>query len=153
MLNDTQAANLETKIADARARQRQDKAHPLLINLDNARLMPNVPRIRAHKKARYVPYTGDPKASLKERMRFIETMGRGGVRAVVDSGDDAPFDLGKATKQELVDFALSEYQTTLDINTDHRKLRGQVKALAEQHQALVEKSAAKVPAVAADDLS
>lgn len=154
MLNDAQAANLEGKIADARARQRQDKSHPLLINIKDGRLMPNVPRIRNNKKAQYVVYTGPAKATLEERMRYLQSMGRNGGRRVVDSSsEDAPFDIGKASKQELVDFALSEYQTQLSLETDHRKLRTQVKELAVQHQAMVEKSAAKAAAATAEDLS
>jgi hypothetical protein len=144
MLNDAQAGALESKAADARARQRQDKTHPLLINAKDGRLMPNVPRIRNNKKSHYVVYTGDPKATLESRMRWLATLSNNGARRVIDTSAEAPFDLGKASKQELVDFALSEYQTTLDVKTDHRVLRSQVKMLAEQHDALMSK--AKTPA-------
>jgi hypothetical protein len=149
MLNDAQAGALESKVADARARQRQDKTHPLLINAQDGRLMPNVPRIRNNKKSHYVVYTGDPKATLESRMRWLKTLSTNGARRVIDTSEDAPFDIGKASKQELVDFAIAEYQITLDVNTDHRKLRGQVKTLAEQHEALL----AKAKTVPAEDLA
>jgi len=142
MLNQAQATAFEQRVNDARTRQRQDKQHPLLINTKDGRLMPNVPRIR--KKADYAVYTGHPKATLEDRMRYLQSLGGtgGARRRVVNSADDEPFDIGKATKQELVDFATSEYQANLDVKVDHRILRKQVQALAERFQAMIDKSVA-----------
>ena len=46
-----------------------------------------------------------------------------------------PFVISKATKEELVEFAATEFGTDLSTDTDIRTLRKQVLALAEKAQA------------------
>ena len=122
-----------------RARNKQDKAHPMLINVDDARLVPNVPRLRA--LANYRIFMGDPRASLEERKRILEMQGIKATRAVVDSSapsaqseDEAPFDIGKATREELRAFAFDTYGAVIDQTGDTHLMtvRAQVRALAKE---------------------
>lgn len=103
----------EAALATARARRRQDKKVPMLINIKDGRLLPNVPNMRTHKD--YFPYTGKVSASKDERLAFIKTMaqGRGGRRLIVNT-ELPPFDLAKASKDDLMAFAATEFQLVLD---------------------------------------
>jgi hypothetical protein len=158
MISDAQ----EARMAEARAaRNKQDRKIPLLINIKDFRLMPNVPRLGGQKSDKatgkpdilphrdYRPYMGDPRATLEERRRIVETGSYLSRPAVVDShpligntqilgapadgGEVEPFDVAKATRQELVDFALRYYGATIDEKGDTHlmSLRAQVKRLAE----------------------
>lgn len=145
MMSQTSADGLESKHAAARRRMRQDKQDPLLICMEDGMLFPNVPNIR--KKATFIVYRGDPKAGLEERMAYVKSM-KGGApsrRGVVNTQE--AFDIGKASKEELIDFALTEYDTELK-DAPLMVLRKQVQALAEKFDAMVQHSAAK-----ADDIS
>lgn len=96
----------ETAMSQARAALSiQDKQRPFLINRKNGRLLPNVARLRTHPDMQ--PYTGNVRASLEERMRYLRT---GTFRQVVDTSvtDETPFDVGTATKDELIAFAFNE---------------------------------------------
>jgi len=107
--------------------------------------MPNVPRIR--NKPNYVIYSGDPRDNLETRMLWLQSMGRRpGARRVVNTVLDSedPFDIGRATKEQLRDFAMQEYVVELNMAKDIKELRREVSALAKQHQAMVDNSAAKV---------
>jgi hypothetical protein len=127
---------VEMRLAEAqRNRNRQDKRHPMLINIDDGRLMPNVPRlagrvgsadrkepaIPAHPK--YRVYTGDLKATHAERMRWLATSG---LRApsVEDALPLEPFEIMKASREELVTFARENYpDVKLDPNGHLTALR------------------------------
>lgn len=118
----------EIQMANARATSRkygQDKKHPFLINIDDGRLMPNVERLRKHRSAKYRVYTGDVKASLDERMAYIKS-GVGPARSrVVNTTPEEPFDVGTASKEDLVAFAASEYGLVLDSGKSLKLLREQ----------------------------
>lgn len=119
-------------IAARAARNKQDKKHPFVINIHDGRLLPNVPNLRAH--SNYRVYTGDPKASAQERLRFLSVAGH--RPRVVDSevsGEQPPpppFDIAKAGRDELVEFAASQYGAALDPGAHLNALRAQVRALA-----------------------
>lgn len=83
---------LEVSMSEAyRARNRQNAKDPLLINLKDGRLIPNVPQLGGRKEKRdgtgkviqtgivphpdYRIYRGDPRASKSERMRILATQG------------------------------------------------------------------------------
>lgn len=138
---ETQSETLERQISAVRGRARQDKRNPLLISMKDHLLWPNVPNLRKNKDM--ILYTGNPKASADERRRYVESMktGRAGVRAVIDSSE--PFDVAKASKQELLDFALTEYGKTLNPSAPDVTLRKQISIMAKEAGALVEASAAK----------
>lgn len=121
----------ENAMAQARAaRSKQDAKQPFVINRNDGRLMPNTPLLRKHKD--YMPYTGSVKASLDERMNFIRT---GSSRSrVIDSTPEEvlpPFDVGAATKEELVAFAAAEFGVALSVDQDIRTLRKKIVSLAE----------------------
>ena len=107
------------------AKNRQDAKTPFLININDARLMPNIPLLRKHKD--YRVFTGSVKASLEERQQYLAT-GRGQGRVVVNSVVEnlEPFDIAKATADELIAFALTEYGLALLATTPLRQLRKQV---------------------------
>lgn len=128
----------EANLSNAIARGRQDTKTPFCINVKDGRLMPNVPEILAH--ADYRPYKGNYKASLDERMAYLRSGGFGGAakRAVVMPVEDTvpvaeeePFDIAKASKDELVAFAFDQYQEVLDPSTHLTTLRSQVTKLAK----------------------
>lgn len=132
---------LEQKVSAVRGRARQDKKNPLLISMKDFLLWPNVPNLRKNKDM--ILYTGNPKAKAEERKRYVESMktGRLGMRAVVDTS--AAFDVGTATAQDLIDFALTEYGKSLNPAAPLVTLRKQVTLLAREANALVEASSLK----------
>lgn len=109
-----------------RVKHAQDPKMPFLIHRVDGRLMPNVAQLRKHPD--YRPYTGAVKASLAERMLYLST-GSTRVR-VVDTtepqDEPEPFDVGKATADELVAFAATEFGVTLNASAPLRTLRRQV---------------------------
>lgn len=111
--------------------KRQDTSSPLLINIKDGRLMPNVPNIRSLPD--YRPYHGDPKANTATRMAYLRSGGHGANRAPapVIFEDVQPFDVSKATKDELIAFAMNEYGLALDASADIRTLRKKVADAAD----------------------
>jgi hypothetical protein len=131
------SAQAEQKMqAERDARNKQDKKHPFVINIDDGRLLPNIPNLREHPK--YRVYKGDPKASAEERLRHLAVTGHG--PRVIDSGDAVPsaplFDIAKATREELVEFAAAQYHEQLDPNMHLATLRASVRALAQSNNDL-----------------
>lgn len=127
----------EARMAEARSTSRkfgQDRKHPFLINIEDGRLMPNVERLRKHRSGTYRVYTGDPKASLDERMAYIKSgVGPQRTRIVNSATEEPPFDIGTASKEDLVAFAAGDYGIVLDSNKPLKTLRDEflkaVKAL------------------------
>lgn len=132
----------EAKVADARARARQDKINPLLISTEDGRLMPNIPHIRKNQK--FVIYSGDVNAPLEERMLYLKSMGRiPGARRVVNTAiddDSKPFDLGTATKAEILDFVLIEFGQELSSTMDIRTMRKTATDMAKARDAMLQKA-------------
>ncbi|MBS0367668.1 MAG: hypothetical protein JSS57_00560 [Proteobacteria bacterium] len=138
---------MEQKMVEAnRARNAQDKRHPMLININDGRLIPNVPKLRTHKD--YRVYMGDPKAPLEDRLRVLQTQGMLHGAAVVDTGNPSQylqmgnaeplaggeaFDISKATREQLKAFAVENYGVSLDEKGDTHlmTLRAQVRDLAK----------------------
>ena len=137
---------MEQKMVEAnRSRNAQDKKHPMLINIKDGRMLPNVPKLRTHKD--YRVYMGDPKAPLDERLRVLQTQGMLQGAAVVDTQNNAehlkmgsvdgadgePFDIAKATREQLKAFAAGNYGVELDKDgsTHLMTLRAQVRDLAK----------------------
>lgn len=116
----------EAALAARRARISQDKKHPFLIHVEDGRLMPNVPALRKHPK--YRVFTGSPRATIAERQAWLRSMSGEPALAA-----DAPvFDIGKATVEEMVGFAATEYGVTLDPTLHHNKLRAELRRLAAE---------------------
>ncbi len=115
MITEAQVQNL----ANSR-KARQDKKVPLLINRDNFRLMPNTPLIR--RRPQYMPYDGQADDDLETRRSYVTGQGTRRPR-VVNTVEPEVFDIGKASKDELVNFAMSEYGKMLDGTRDIRSLR------------------------------
>lgn len=123
----------EAALQNARARSSvQDKKTPYLIHRESGRLLPNVEQLRKHPKM--VPYTGSPKASHDERMRFLRT---GTFRQVVDTTvaeaqlDLPPFDLGTASREDMIKFAKEEFNLDLNPNAPPHIMRAQIKKAAD----------------------
>ena len=135
MITEAQEANLSNQIA----RNRQDKKTPFCINVKDGRLMPNVPEILAHPD--YRPFKGNYKADRNERMAYLRSGGFGGAkRAVVmptadevPQVEEEPFDIAKASREELVAFAFDQWAEVLDPSTHLTTLRSQVAKLAKQN--------------------
>ena len=110
---------------------KQDAKIPFLINIKDGRLISNSVNVRANPD--YRPYTGNPKASLEERMVFIASAVGGRTRVIDSSVEELPpFDLGKTTKEEIITFAFQEFGMVLSESTDIRTLRRQVTEAAER---------------------
>jgi hypothetical protein len=120
---------LEKRIAEHRSKTRQSKTCPWLIR-DDGMIVPNVPLIA--KKQNFRPYHGDPGATIEERMRYLQGFSHK-RRAVVMSAplvEDEPFDIAKATKEELIQFAMEEFSEPIDPEEHLNKVRTIVAKLA-----------------------
>ncbi len=125
-------ANTEQRVSDARAKHRQDKKTPFLIR-DDGMLYPNTPLMRRNQRFR--PYYGDVKASLADRMRFLA--GLAARREVVYNPEpEAPFDIGTASVDDLLNFAVEQFGRVLDPSKPVKKLREEVFALSQMGDAL-----------------
>jgi hypothetical protein len=111
----------EQMVSEARGKNRQDKRVPLVINRDNLRLMPNTPLIRA--RPQYMPYDGKATDDEATRRAFVEGAGTRRPRVVNSAAEADVFDIGKATKDELIAFSMAEYGKMLDGAKDVRTLR------------------------------
>jgi len=105
---------------------KQDKDIPFLINLDDARLVPN--NVNTRDLPDYRPYHGDVNWDLEKRKAWVTQMLRTGgrVRVVDTSPEDTVFDLAKATKEQIAEFAKREYALELALDTDIRTMRRKV---------------------------
>jgi hypothetical protein len=115
----------ESAISTSLKARKQDTKIPFLININDGRLMPNVPNIASHQD--YRPYRGDPYAKLPERMAYVASIAA--TRRVIDSSasdvEREPVDIGKMEKTELIAFAYDEYGLILQPDSkigDMRKL-------------------------------
>ncbi len=117
----------EKRAAQLRGAKRQDKTYPLLIR-DDGVLFPNVPLVA--KKQNFRVYTGNPRASLKERLQYVKM---GGLRRIPElvNTEPPPFDVGKATKEEILVFAVEEFGVSLDETKPLARLREDLVALAK----------------------
>ena len=143
MITEQQEANL----ANHRAKTQQDKKHPFVINIEDGRLMPNVQALRKHKS--YVVYRGDVHASLPERMRWLR--GERGTAMILGLDSDEfeekpPFDLSKATLEDLVAFAASGeagFTMMLDAGKGLKAVRKEFIAAVKAHMAATEPAGAE----------
>ncbi len=130
MISPQQETNLAA--ATQRAKKKQDKTNPMVIHTTSGRLMPNTIRLRAHKD--YRVYDGDINAPLSERMRWLEGRSKHWAPKVVNSKEaEDLFDVGTATIDELVIFAVEQWGAALDPAKPAKVLRKEVMALAEKH--------------------
>lgn len=166
-----------TAIQRYKAANSQNKRYPMLINIDDGRLVPNVPLLGGRKEVRdpvtgkviqngraphpqYRVYMGDPKAPRAERLRILrQSMGMESA-PVVDAGfvekQVQAFDIANANAEELVAFAKEQYGLNLSPNTPMHLLRGRIKAKAVEHgdmPAPAGKGTAEVGDGGDDDLS
>lgn len=144
------AINEEQLAAAHQARNAQNRKRPLLINIDDGRLMPNVPRLGGRPEvrdnqtgrvlepaipphAKYRVYMGDPNAPLADRLRILKVGMGAELAPIFDVQPTAqPFDIATASPAELVAFAQQQYGLNLSPNTPEHLLRGRVKAAAEK---------------------
>jgi hypothetical protein len=121
----------EERLSEANSRtgkKKQDRDNPMVINIEDGRLMPNTPRLRAHKQ--YRVYSGPLDASVPQRMKWLEGALKQLPRRVVNSAPEEVFDIGTATADDLVVFAMENYGATLDPAHPLKKLRTEVAKLA-----------------------
>lgn len=113
---------LEQRVAEHRGKTRQNKLHPWLIR-DDGMIVPNVPLVA--KKSNFRPYHGDIKASIEDRMRYLQNLGskRRVINSAVAADEEAPFDIAKATKDDLIAFAADQYGEILDPALHLNKMR------------------------------
>ena len=116
----------EASASAARGAKAQDKKSPFVININDGRLIPNTIKTRANKN--YRVYRGDVYASQDERMRYLSSAGLGSGAASVE---DDVFELSKATREQLIEYAMSEHGVTLDPQMHLARLRSKVAELAK----------------------
>lgn len=116
---------IEEAVSGARGRARQSKTVPFVIR-DDGILFPNVPLIA--KKPNFRPYHGKVDASIEERMRYLAGFSMQ-KRAVVSSAPVAeaePFDIAKASKDEIIVFAFEEFGLSWPDGTHLNRIRADV---------------------------
>lgn len=120
---------LESRVAEHRGKTRQNKQTPWLIR-DDGMIVPNVPLIA--KRSNFRPYHGDLKASQEDRMRYLQNLGsrRRVINSAVQADEEAPFDIAKATKDELIAFAQDQHGEILDPALHLNKMRSIVAKLS-----------------------
>lgn len=132
-------------LSERAARNKQNPKHPYLINVKDGRLLPNVPALAGRPQKgqpgqpgfepakpghrNYRIYTGDPKAALDERMRWLQTQ-VGSVGRPITLVNIEPFDVGTATLDELIEFAQTEYGVALSKQLGLKAVRAEVIKLA-----------------------
>lgn len=116
----------ESRALAARAARRQDKAQPWLIRTTDGAIFPNVPLLRAKPTMRV--FVGDINAPVEERLRSLAIGGHQTRRVVFDEPE--PFNITKASKEELIAFALDEYSEVIDADEHMNKVRAIVCSLA-----------------------
>lgn len=124
-------ASQEERLSEANSRsgkKKQDRENPMVMNIEDFRLMPNTPRLRAHKQ--YRVYSGPLDASVAQRKRWLEGALKQLPKRVVNSAPEEVFDIGLATADDLVIFALENYGAKLDPEHSLKKLRTEVAKLA-----------------------
>lgn len=121
--------NLEQRVAEHRSKTRQNKTQPWLIR-DDGMIYPNTPLTA--KNTRFRIYHGDVKASLEDRMRYLQNLGskRRVINSATAADDEAPFDIAKASKEQLIEFAQEQYGEILDPALHLNKMRSMVAKLA-----------------------
>jgi len=143
----------EQMSAQVQRKNAQNKRFPMLIHIDDGRLMPNVPRLSGRPEQRdatgkiispaipphpkYRVFRGDPKAPRAERLRILNEGMKVESAPVVDATfmatPEAAFDIATANAEELVAFANEQYGLNLNSRTPLHLLRGRVKAAAAKH--------------------
>lgn len=116
----------EKQAASFRGKHRQNKAQPWLIRTTDGSIFPNVPLIAKRQNMR--PYSGDINAPVEERMKMLA--GMPGRRTVVFD-EVEPFNITKASKTELIAFAMDEYSEVIGEDEHINKVRAIVCKLAE----------------------
>jgi hypothetical protein len=137
MISEQQEANLAE--AHARSKKKQDKTHPHVINIDDGRLMPNTPRLRI--LPNYRVYGGDINAALPERMKWLKSALRAHPKAIVNSkAEEDTFDVGTASVDDLIVFAVENFGASLNPKHPLKNLRAEVMRLAEVAEKQTEES-------------
>lgn len=136
MITDQQEKNL-SNAQQRSAKKKQDKAYPHVVNINDGRLMPSVPALRNHKDYRL--YTGPADASTAERLKWVEGTLKKGMPKVINSMAEADeFDVGKASKDDLIVFAMEQFGHALDPSVDIRTMRKKIVEMAEKAAAAAE---------------
>lgn len=118
-------SNQEAQAAARRAAKRQDKKHPMLVNINDGRLVPNVPRLRTHKD--YRVYDGPKGLTDKARAKWANDALRTRTPQVIDSGEpEEPFNVRTASRDDLLLFAADNLGMMLDESKDTETLRKEV---------------------------
>ena len=137
MITAEQEANLAA--ANARAKKKQDKENPFVVNVKNGRLMPNTPRLRVHKDYRVLPMSAEKakETTTAQRLKWVEKSSAfGGPRVVNSLAEQDAFDVGTANADELAVFAMETWGLALDPKKPLKTLRKEVvdRAAAEEQQ-------------------
>jgi hypothetical protein len=121
----------QDKVVEATGRKyAQDKAVPFVINIKDARLVPN--NVLTRELPDYVLYHGDIKATEEQRKAYLANGHRS--RRVINTAapaEDEVFDVGTADGMSIVAFALEEYGAVLDPTKKITALRAEVLRLAK----------------------
>lgn len=129
MINAEQEANLAA--ANQRAKFKQDKKNPHLVNIEDGRLMPNILKLRNHPM--YRVYAGPANADAAGRLAWLAGQSRAGKAKLVNSkAEEDVFDVGTATLDEIVVFAMENYGLVIDTSKPMKTIRKQVMEAAEK---------------------
>lgn len=129
MLTDQQEQNLAS--ASKRSKKRlQDKTHPQVVNIHDGRRMPNVLMLREHKDYRI--YLGPEGVTDAEALQWVKGELKRKVPKVTYTSPLDSFDVGKATKDDLIVFAMEELGIALDPTMHIATMRSKVMEAANK---------------------
>ena len=114
----------EIQAAAFRSKTRQDKVNPWLIREDGT-IFPNTPLLRQLKTLRL--YTGPIDAPLEQRLKYLQGAPQ---RREIVFDEPEPFNISKASKTELIAFAMDEYSEPISEDEHLNKVRAIVCSLA-----------------------
>jgi hypothetical protein len=136
-----EAAGFGAVVAATREKFKQNKDTPLVINVTDGRLLPNTVAVSGQpdghggfiegtRDPNYVPYHGDPKATLEERMKWLRTANTAPRRVIFSASAVEPerIDLDKMSKEQLINFAASEFSMKISAQVDIKSIRKMILA-------------------------
>jgi hypothetical protein len=129
MLTDQQDQNLSNASLRS-AKRRQDKENPMVVNINDGRLMPNVKMLREHPDYRI--YRGPDTKDAKVRLQWLNGELKRTPIKVTNTKADAVFDVGTATRDDIIVFMMEEYGITVKPETPMSTMRQMVVRAADK---------------------
>jgi hypothetical protein len=129
MLTDQQDQNL-SNASRRTSKRRQDRENPHVVNVKDGRLMPNVKMLREHPDYRI--YRGPDTDDAKVRLQWLDGALKRVPMKVTNTKADAVFDVGTATRDDIIVFMMEEYGIVVKPETPMSTMRQMVVRAADK---------------------